>query len=99
MPSPSGILLWNAFPLHPHEAGKPLSNRGHTRAEREATWALTLALIGLVRPKKIVAIGRDAADALAGGDVPVHAVRHPSQGGQSEFIAGIIDLYPIVNRS
>ena len=27
------ILLWNAFPLHPHEAKDPLSNRGHTRAE------------------------------------------------------------------
>ena len=77
------ILLWNAFPLHPHEAGKPLSNRGHTRAEREATWPLTLALIGMVHPNRIVAMGRDAADALAGGDVPACGVRHPSQGGRA----------------
>jgi len=90
------VLLWNAFPLHPHEAGNALSNRGHTRAEREATWPLTLALIGMVRPRRIVAIGRDAADALVGTDVPVLAVRHPSQGGQSEFISGIVELYPIV---
>jgi len=27
------ILLWNAFPLHLHEAKNPFSNRGHTRAE------------------------------------------------------------------
>jgi hypothetical protein len=60
------ILLWNAFPLHPHEAGNALSIRGHTRAEREATWPLTLALIAMVRPKRIVPIGRDAAEALAG---------------------------------
>ena len=50
----------------------------------------------MVRPRRIVAIGRDAAEALAGGDVPVRAVRHPSQGGQTEFVAGIVDLYPIV---
>jgi len=91
------ILLWNAFPLHPHEAGKPLSNRGHTRAEREATWPLTLALIGMVHPKRLVAIGRNAAEALAGSDVPMHTVRHPSQGGQSEFVAGMREIYGIVD--
>jgi hypothetical protein len=57
-----------------------------------ATWLLTVALIGMVRPKRVVTIGREAADALAGRDMPVHAVRHPSQGGQSEFITGISDL-------
>jgi len=77
------ILLWNAFPLHPHEPNDPLSNRGHTRAERQATWPLTLALIGMVHPNRIVAMGRDAADALAGGDVPACGVRHPSQGGRA----------------
>lgn len=89
------VLLWNAFPLHPHEAGNPLSNRGHTRAEREATWPLTLALIGMVKPRRIVAIGGDAAEALAASDVPVRAVRHPSQGGQTEFVASIYNLYGI----
>jgi hypothetical protein len=92
-------LLWNAFPLHPHEAGRPLSNRCHIGAEREATWPLTFALIGMVRPKRIVAIGRDAADALAEADVPVRAVRHPSQGGQTEFLAGMCHIYTSVERS
>ena len=91
------ILLWNAFPLHPHEPKDPLSNRGHTRAERQATWPLTLALIGMVHPNRIVAIGRDAADALAGGDVPACGVRHPSQGGQREFVAGMREIYGIVD--
>ena len=58
-----------------------------------------MALIAMVCPGRIVAIGRDAADALAGVDVPVQVVRHPSHGGQAEFVAGIIDVYPIVNRS
>jgi hypothetical protein len=47
----------------------------------------------MVRPRRIVAIGRDAAEALAGGDVPVHPVRHPSQGGQAEFVAGMREIY------
>ena len=94
------ILLWNAFPLHPHEASDPLSNRGHThrghtRAEREATWPITLALIGMVRPKRIVAIGREAAEALAGADVTVLAVGHPEPVRQTEFVAGMETIYGV----
>lgn len=86
-------VLWNVFPLHPHGPDDPFSNRCHTRAEREATAPLLHGLIALVRPKQIVAIGRDAQLALAGLEVPIIPVRHPSYGGQSEFIAGLYDLY------
>jgi hypothetical protein len=47
----------------------------------------------MIRPQRIVAIGRDAGLALAGVDVPVQLVRHPSYGGQAEFIAGILNIY------
>lgn len=87
------VVLWNVFPLHPHEADDPLSNRCHTRAEREATWPFLLALIDMIAPRRIVAIGRDAALALSGIDVPVMTVRHPSYGGQTEFIAGVHAIY------
>jgi len=87
------VVLWNVFPLHPHEADDPLSNRCHTRAEREATWPLLVALIAMIRPRRIVAIGRDAGLALADIELPVHVVRHPSYGGQSEFIAGVGAIY------
>ncbi len=89
------VVLWNIFPLHPHEANDPLSNRCHTRAEREVTWPLLTALIDMVRPKRMVAIGRDAALALSAISVPVHVVRHPSYGGQAEFIASICALYGV----
>ena len=89
------VVLWNIFPLHPHAASDPLSNRCHTRAEREATWPLLMALISMVAPKRIVAIGRDAGLALAGIDIPVAVVRHPSYGGQAEFIAGVHAVYGI----
>ncbi len=92
-------VLWNIFPLHPHERGDPFSNRCHSRAEREATWPLLMALIGMIRPRRIVAIGRDAGLALSGLEIPVHVVRHPSYGGQAEFIAGLNDLYGLEHES
>ena len=57
-----------------------------------------MALIRMVRPRTIVAIGRDAALALAGIGVPLELVRHPSQGGQTEFAAGMREIYGIVER-
>lgn len=86
------VVLWNVFPLHPHEADDPLSNRCHTRAEREATWSFLTVLIDMIAPSRIVAIGRDAALALRGIDVPVMTVRHPSMG-KTEFIAGVRAIY------
>src|SRR5258706_8237495 len=29
----SSIVLWNVFPLHPHERGNPFSNRAHNSSE------------------------------------------------------------------
>jgi uracil-DNA glycosylase len=92
------VVLWNVFPLHPHEAGDPFSNRCHTRAEREIAWPLLTALIDMIRPKQMVAIGRDAGLALSAINVPVHIVRHPSYGGQAEFIAGICALYGVAQQ-
>lgn len=86
-------VLWNIFPLHPHERDDPFSNRCHTRAERDVTWPLLTALIDMIRPRRIVAIGKDAGLALGGLEIPIHVVRHPSYGGQSEFIAGLCQVY------
>jgi uracil-DNA glycosylase len=87
------VVLWNVFPLHPHEADDPLSNRCHSRTERDATWPFLSALIEMITPRRIVAIGRDAGLALADVAVPVMTVRHPSYGGQAEFISGVHAIY------
>jgi hypothetical protein len=86
-------VLWNIFPLHPHEAADPFTNRCHTRAEREVTRPLLEALIAMIRPRRIIAIGRDAGAALAEIDIQVSTVRHPSYGGQAEFISGVCAIY------
>lgn len=90
------IFLWNVFPLHPHEHGDPMSNRCHTRAERQACRPLLMWLLDTLRPKTVVAIGRDAQLALADLDVGAEKVRHPSYGGQVEFIAGAYALYGLM---
>lgn len=87
------VMLWNVFPFHPHEAEDPMTNRCHTRAEREAAEPFLDSLIEMLKPQKAVAIGRDAAAALDGLSIPVYCARHPSYGGQSEFIEQIETLY------
>jgi hypothetical protein len=92
------VLLWNVFPFHPHEPDDPFSNRCHTAQEREITLPLLGELMDMFKPSRLVAIGRDADLALRDMAVPVSAVRHPSYGGQSEFIAGLYTLYGVHER-
>jgi hypothetical protein len=89
------IFLWNVFPLHPHESDDPFTNRQHNAQERRAGEELLHELIGLLRPSRIVAIGNDAAAAAhrIADTVPVICVRHPSYGGQTQFLAQISELY------
>jgi hypothetical protein len=91
----ANIFLWNVFPLHPHESGDPFTNRQHNAAERRAGEEILTTLVNLLRPHRIVAIGNDAMGSAqrVAGDVPVFGVRHPSYGGQNEFVAGVSTLY------
>lgn len=90
-----GIFLWNVFPLHPHEGGNPFSNRQHNTKERRAGEEVLDQLVKLLRPKRIIAIGNDAAKAASRLDVsiPKVQVRHPSYGGQRQFLDEMSSLY------
>jgi hypothetical protein len=89
------VFLWNVFPLHPYESGSPMTNRSHTRAERQACRHVLTTLLDLLAPRSILAIGRDAEHAMTDLGITSKAVRHPSHGGQSEFIAGVSDHYGV----
>ncbi|MER9950381.1 uracil-DNA glycosylase [Mesorhizobium sp. M0047] len=95
------VFLWNVFPLHPHEPGDPQTNRCHTRAERNACRPLLAWLLEKLVPRVVVAVGRDAQFALADLGIDTMQVRHPSYGGQSDFISGIEGLYglPVLSQS
>lgn len=92
------IFLWNVFPLHPHEPHDPFTNRSHNSRERSAGEEVLLQLIGLLKPRRIVAIGNDAAYATyrVTGACDIVQVRHPSYGGQVQFLRQTRTLYGLV---
>ena len=93
------VFLWNVFPLHPFEPGRPLSNRRHTRAERQTCQDLFFALLDALQPRRIVATGKDAHDTLEEFGLEHHPVRRPSHGGQAAFAKGVSRLYGVEERS
>ena len=89
------VFLWNVVPLHPHDVDNPFSNRRHIRAEREASLPLLACLLEALRPRRVFAIGRDAHDALRTMSIDATPVRHPSYGGQREFVEAMCHHYSI----
>jgi len=71
------VLLWNVVPTHPHEPGRPYTNRRPSRDEVEAS---SRFLEAIARGRRIVAVGR-VAQATTGAPY----VRHPSHGGAGDF--------------
>lgn len=88
-------LLWNVFPLHPHEANKPLTNRRFTAVELAQVAELNSSLIKWLGVRRIVAIGQDAANYATSFGIEVIQVRHPSYGGVKDFRGGMRRLYDI----
>ena len=89
------VFLWNVFPLHPHEPDDPMTNRCHTAKERSASNWVLHALIDLLGPEKMVAIGGDAHRAVESMGIDSIHVRHPSYGGQNVFIRQIEEAYDL----
>ncbi len=93
----AGVFLWNVFPLHPHEMGNPFSNRQHNAKERRVGEEVLEALILLLKPRRIICIGNDASAAVArvGSSISILRVRHPSYGGQAQFLDQVRALYKV----
>lgn len=93
----ASVFLWNVFPLHPHESDDPFSNRSHNSRERRAGEELLFQLILFLKPRRLVAIGNEAA--LTAYRLADHheviKVRHPSYGGQTQFITQVRELYDV----
>jgi hypothetical protein len=89
------VLTWNVFPLHPHEVGKPFTNRQHTRAEASVGFDFLERLCELFQVRNIIAIGNDAANWTRRLNANNHCVRHPSYGGQSIFLDQMSKIYEV----
>ena len=85
-------VSWPIYPNHPFRPGEPASNRPPRVEEVRAGAPIALELIAALGVTRVVAIGRKAQGALALAGVEATAVRHPAQGGLTEFRAGMAAL-------
>ena len=91
------IFLWNIFPFHPYIENQHLTNRCHNRVENLVGKNILLELIGILKPRKILAIGNDAYNSVEQLDLNMELkkARHPSYGGKKDFLKAIYNEYSI----
>lgn len=79
-------ILWNAFPFHPHNKDKPLSNRTPTRDEVNDGDEYMVHLRQLHPNATIIAVGNTSHEMLcADGWKNIEKIRHPANGGATKF--------------
>lgn len=83
-------ILWNAMQLHPHRADNLWSNRTPTPQEIKLGEPAMRMLIAAYPQAKIVAVGKKAEGLLSDmGIRTAGTVRHPANGGATEFAQGL----------
>ena len=83
--------FWNIFPFHPHKPGNPGGNRRPTAGEVQFGHGILNLVVEIFAPKRILAVGRTAANTLSQFKEPLLAgyIRHPANGGKAGFLAGM----------
>lgn len=84
------VILWNTFAWHPHKPGSRLTNRTPTPAEVLHGLPVLREMLQLASGSHVLAIGKTCQRTMReslGLDVP--CVRHPANGGATEFAAGV----------
>ena len=93
------FFVWGCIPFHPHEQGKALNPiRTPTDSELRQYSDILLDIVLIIKPLKIVAVGRKAERALSMVNVDSTYVRHPSRGGATDFKNGMKKLFGAENR-
>lgn len=88
------IVLWNAFPFHPHKQDDPLSNRTPSAQEVEGHSQVLDEFLGLFPDApRIIAVGNTARDLLAQKNIDTTLVRHPANGGINLFREQINEIF------
>jgi uracil-DNA glycosylase len=82
-------LIWNTFPFHPRENGKPLTNRRPRKRETELGGKFLQRVIDLFTPELVIAVGNVAYETLTDIGISSTKIRHPAQGGKNDFVAGL----------
>lgn len=87
------FLVWNCVPIHPYKKGTILSVRTPTIVEVLHYSGILSEILSLLKPEKIIALGRKAEFSLHQLGIPCSYVRHPSQGGAARFKKGIEQIF------
>lgn len=86
-------ILWNALQLHPHRPDSLWSNRTPTPAEISLGEPALRMLIDAYPNARIIAVGKKAEGLLRDMGIPIAgSVRHPANGGATEFATGLGNL-------
>jgi len=86
-------ILWNAMQLHPYRPDNLWSNRTPTPDEIKLGEPALRILAEAFPSARIVAVGKKAEGLLREMGIPTAgSVRHPANGGATEFAAGLKDL-------
>lgn len=83
------FMVWNCVPFHPYKTGSILTVRTPTASEVLRYSRILSEIILLLKPEKIIAVGRKAQFSLNHLGAACDYVRHPSQGGATKFKKGI----------
>jgi len=86
-------ILWNAMQLHPYRPDNLWSNRTPTPDEIKLGEPALRILIKTFPAARIVAVGKKSEGLLSDMGIPVAgSVRHPANGGATEFAEGLRSL-------
>lgn len=86
-------ILWNAMQLHPYRTDNVWSNRTPTPSEISLGEPALRMLVDAFPDAKIVAVGKKSEWLLNEMGIPTAgSVRHPANGGATQFSAGLKDL-------
>lgn len=91
--NPYSFVIWNSLPWHPYDPAKGmLSNRTPKDPELAAGRKILKAVIDMVQPATIIAVGEKAGLQMEEMNLPYKKVRHPANGGAKLFRQQISDI-------
>ena len=86
-------ILWNALQLHPYRPDNLWSNRTPYPSEISLGEPALRILIEAFPSAKIIAVGKKSEGLLREMGIPnAGSVRHPANGGATQFAAGLKDM-------
>lgn len=89
------VFLWNICPLHTHDRDNPMSNSKHSPEAAAVSRPVLMAVLDLLRPRRVVALGETAHKELRRSGIAASEVTHPAAWGtkRQDFYLKMDALY------